>query len=257
MTEVATYPTVQAAAGQPGRVMGGGTLLMRQVNYAPQSVDRLLRITDAALREVRVEGDASVIGAGVTMAQVIANPDLAALAPPARSIGGPTLRNMATVGGNLYAPSPYGDFTVALLAAGAQVVWADGRTEDLEAFLRGRDQARGIVAAIRVPRLRPDQLRYRKVSRTKPKGVSVMSIAARLDGPGGPRIAFGAMGPTPLRAPSAEAALTGGRTDERSVEAACAACLGDLQPQDDALASGWYRAQVAPVHLRRLLTGAA
>jgi hypothetical protein len=46
---------------------------------------------------------------------------LAFLAPVARSIGGPAVRAAATVGGNLFAPSPYGDFSVALLALGAIV----------------------------------------------------------------------------------------------------------------------------------------
>jgi xanthine dehydrogenase small subunit len=51
----------------------------------------------------------------------IAKTALAFLAPVARSIGGPAVRAAATVGGNLFAPSPYGDFSVALLALGAIV----------------------------------------------------------------------------------------------------------------------------------------
>ena len=50
------------------------------------------------------------------MAAVLAHRDLAFLHPVARSIGGPAVRTMATVGGNLFAACPYGDFTVALLA---------------------------------------------------------------------------------------------------------------------------------------------
>jgi CO/xanthine dehydrogenase FAD-binding subunit len=45
-------------------------------------------------------------------------------APVARAVGGPQIRNMATVGGNLFAPHPYGDFAAALLALGARVVSA-------------------------------------------------------------------------------------------------------------------------------------
>ena len=44
-----------------------------------------------------------------------------ALAKAARAVGGPAIRNMATVGGNLFAPAPYGDFAVALLALDATV----------------------------------------------------------------------------------------------------------------------------------------
>ncbi|MEP3640081.1 MAG: FAD binding domain-containing protein [Paracoccaceae bacterium] len=259
MTRVLTVSTLAEAAHTDGAILGGGTLLMRQVNDAPQEVPNLVHVTDPALREMSSDASHWHIGAGVSMAQIIANADLAALHPVARSIGGPALRNMASVGGNLFAPHPYGDFTVALLALGAEVVWSDGRAQDIESFLRGRDTARGVVQGLRVPKIAPDALMYRKVSRTKPKGISVMSIAVVLDQSAGQiasaRVAFGAMGPTPMRAPSAEAALRAARLDAAGVAAACAACPNDLAPADDAIASAWYRAQVAPVHLRRCLLG--
>ena len=72
-------------------------------------------------RAVRVEidGDRVTIGASATMAAVARRPELAFLAQAARAVGGPAVRNMATVGGNLFAPPPYGDFGVALLALDA------------------------------------------------------------------------------------------------------------------------------------------
>ncbi len=259
MTEVQTIDSLRAASQIQGHVLGGGTLLMRQVNYAPQDVPVLLRITDPAFRQITRIGSQISIGAGVTVAQVMASSDLAALAPAARAIGGPAIRNMATVGGNLFAPHPYGDFAVALLALGATVQWADGRTEDIEAFLAGRGAGRGVVSAVVIDPPRAGALRFAKVSRTKPKGVSLMSIAVHLNGMGGQvnsaRIAFGAMGPGPMRAKAAEAALAGARLDANGVAAACTACVNDLAPMDDPLASAWYRTQVAPIHLRRLLLG--
>lgn len=259
MTQVVTVSSLSEAQTAQGAILGGGTLLMRQVNDAPQDVPSLVRVTDPLLRGVGMDGNAWMVGAGVTMSEIIAHPDLAALHPVARSIGGPALRNMATVGGNLFAPHPYGDFTVALLALGAEIVWADDRRQDLESFLRARDGAAGVVKAVRFERVAQGALRYHKVSRTKPKGVSVMSIAALCEASAGTitsaRVAFGAMGPTPLRAPSAEAALRGARLDAQGVAAACAACTRDLAPADDALSSAWYRTEVAPIHLRRCLLG--
>ena len=52
--------------------------------------------------------------------RIAAEPKLAFLKPVAKSIGGPAIRNMATVGGNLFARYPYGDFAVALLALDAE-----------------------------------------------------------------------------------------------------------------------------------------
>ena len=52
------------------------------------------------------------------MAKLAAHPELAFLRPVAQAIGGPAVRAMATVGGNLFAPSPYGDLRGG--AAGAR-----------------------------------------------------------------------------------------------------------------------------------------
>lgn len=251
----------QTTGERRGHILGGGTLLMRQVNYAPQTIATLVLITDPLLKQITAQGDRILIGAGVTMADVIAAPDLAALAPCARGVGGPAIRNMATVGGNLFAPSPYGDFAAALLAVGAHVLWADGRRQEIEAFFRSRESETGCVSAVSVPRLRAEEVRFRKVSRVKPKGVSVLSITAYLQTMGSrveaARIAFGAMGKTPLRAKAAENALRGAALDASGVAAACAVCTQDLEPLTDALASDWYRREVAPVYLRRLLLGEA
>ena len=60
--------------------LGGGTIVMRDVN-AGTAPARVLRTTDPALREVRVSGDTVTLGAGVTMADVLANRDLEFLHP--------------------------------------------------------------------------------------------------------------------------------------------------------------------------------
>ena len=260
MPVVETVADVSRLSRGPGTaILGGGTLVMRQVNYGAAGIERIVRVTDPAWREIRTDGGRVRIGAGATMAMLAANRDTAALAPAASVVGGPAIRNMATVGGNLFAPHPYGDLAAMLLALDAQVVFAGGRTEGIEAFLGRRDGERDVVVAVTVPRVEARATAFRKVSRTKPKGVSLMSIAAWLPRDGGRlgqvRIAFGAMGPAPVRAKGAEAALTGQPLDERTIaRAADAACEG-LSPPDDPLASAWYRREVAPVHLRRLLEG--
>jgi len=259
MTKVETIASLSQAAQVQGAILGGGTILMRDVNYRPQTVPTLVRVLDPALKEIRRDRDRTLIGAGVTMAQVMRSPEVVFLAPVARSIGGPALRNMATVGGNLFAAHPYGDFTTALLALDARVIWASGQEEEIETFLSRRETASGVVAAVSLPQVRAERFRYRKVSRTKPKGISVMSIAFMSDGYGGrierPRLAFGAMAATPRRAKAAESVLEGASLENAAtIDAACQAAMSDLAPFDDAIASGWYRRNVAPVHLRRLLT---
>lgn len=247
------------ASNRSARILGGGTLLMRAVNEADPSIDTLVVVNDPALREIRSEGDRITIGAAVTMAQVLASRELAILAPAARIIGGPAVRTAATVGGNLFAPSPYGEFTTALLALGATVVLAGGGAAlPIEEFLRDRGPGRA-VRAISIPRLDPNAFRFRKVTRVKPRGAAIMSIAAVLPQWGGRelRVAYNNMGPMPMRARAAERSLEGVRIDEQGIARAIAVATEGLTPSTDALASEWYRREVAPVHLKRLLLGSA
>ncbi|MEM7547060.1 MAG: FAD binding domain-containing protein [Pseudomonadota bacterium] len=253
MLSVETFPSMAEAGqalGDRARYLAGGTLVMRAVTYGDQSFERIVRARQVD-RAIGNDAAGLRIGAGATMADVLASGDLAFLHPVAQTIGGPAIRNMATVGGNLFAANPYGDFAVALLALNAQAVMANGQVQPVETLLAGRERPSGLVTAITLPRVDAGSFRYRKISRVKPKGVSLMSIAVNLMR-GEVRVVFGNMGPRALRAPAAERALANGLNDA-SIAAACAACLEGLQPTDDPLATEWYRREVAPVHLARLL----
>lgn len=257
--QVETYATLADAAramGADAAYLGGGTLVMRDVN-AGLAPARIVRVTDPSLQQIRAQGDGVTIGAGVTMAAVLASRDLDWLHPVARSVGGPQVRNMATVGGNLFAAHPYGDFTAALLALGARIVAVGQGARPLEDLLRDRGRS-ALIAAIEVPRPRsPADFAFTKVSRIKPKGVSVLSIAVNLPQEGGrirgARVAFGAMGPMPLRALAVERVLEGQALDAATIARAAQVASEGLDPPTDAIASAWYRREVAGVHLRRLL----
>ena len=240
------------------RYLGGGTLVVRAANEGDISVSSLVRVTDPGLSQVTVSGGKIRLGASVTMAMIVRHPELAALAPAARAVGGPAIRNMATVGGNLFAPAPYGDFAVALLALGAIIVTEGGETP-IEVFLAGRGTSRAMITAVDVALPRTESFRFLKVSRVKPKGVSVLSIAALLertaDGKvGSARIALGCMADRPMRALAAEKALLGCELTPREIAPALAAASQGIAPITDPVASAWYRAEVLPVHLARLLS---
>jgi CO/xanthine dehydrogenase FAD-binding subunit len=247
------------------RFLAGGTLVMRAINEGDVSISTVVRATDHAFVEIRPAGARVTLGAGVTMAQVMANRELAFLHPVARAVGGPAIRNMATIGGNLFAPSPYGDFTAALLALDATLAMQggySGRETPLEEFLANRERHTGLVASVTFNRpTNPEAFRFRKVSRVKPKGISVLSIAAHLPLNGGritgARVAYGAMAPTPIRAKSVERALEGRGLDEAVVASAIAAAAEGTAPASDAIASAWYRREMVAVHLKRLLLGTA
>ena len=248
------------------RFLGGGTLLVRALNEDEADFSVLVRCLDPALFEMRVSGSRIRLGAGVTMAGILANRELDFLHPAARSVGGPAVRAQATLGGNLFAPPPYGDLCAALLALDARVSVQSGysaRDISVEELLRRRgDGTREIVTGVDLARPRDSRsFRFLKVSKVHPKGVSLLTIAARLEDSGGRlsgvRVAYANMAPAPVRALAVERALEGRRLDRDSVEAAAAVAAEGLSPPTDALASSWYRREVAPVHLTRLLLGEA
>lgn len=238
------------------RYLGGGTLLVRAANEGNLSFSTLVRATDPALGRIQVSDNKVRIGASVTMAQVARHPALAMLAGAACAVGGPAVHNMATVGGNLFARAPYGDFAVALLALDAVVHTGDKATP-IEAFLRQRETS-AIVTAVSLTLPTPDSFRFLKVSRVKPKGVAVLSLAAVIeegaDGAiGSACIALGCMADRPIRAHAAEQALIGQKRTKDGIAPALAVAAQSTAPITDAVASAWYRAEVLPVHLGRLL----
>ena len=266
---VKTFASASEAAGalssdRNARYLGGGTLVMRALNEGDISISTVVRASDSALTRIDASGSRVTIGAGTTFSRILAERDLGFLHAPARSIGGPAVRNMGTVGGNLFAPSPYGDFTVALLALDATVSVQGGlgsREMGIEEFLQSRERQPGtLVLSISCQKpTNAEAFRYRKIARIKPKGGSVITLAAHLPISGGriagARIALGSMAPTQIRARAAERVLEGRSLDAATIAAAASAATEGTSPSDNALGSAWYRREIVGVHLRRLLSG--
>jgi CO/xanthine dehydrogenase FAD-binding subunit len=254
----ATVKEAEAALQTAGtRYLGGGTLVVRAANEGDLSFSTIVRATDPDLSKIEIAFGTARLGASVTMTEVARHPELGAVAKAARAVGGPAIRNMATIGGNLFAPAPYGDFAVALLALDA-TVQAGGKDVPIGTFLAGREKGAGIVSSVRFNLPADGGFRFIKASRVKPKGISIVSIAALLerddrDFVTAARIALGCMADRPIRASAAEAALIGKTLTKEGIADAVAAIGKGTRPITDAIASAWYRAEVLPVHFARLL----
>jgi CO/xanthine dehydrogenase FAD-binding subunit len=244
------------------RFLAGGTVLVH-VAAEYGGISHFVLSDGLGLDRIEKSGSRVTLGATVTMAKIAADPGLAFLKPVADSIGGPAIRNMATVGGNLFVRAPYGDLAVALLALDASVTLASGsgeRTLDLAAFLAARGSLRAeIVRSVAFDMPAPGVFRYRKAIRKHPHGAAVLTIAAVLPVANGKltgvRVAYGAMAPTAIRATAVEKALEGKALDAAAIDAAVKVATDGTKPATDAQATDWYRRQVLPVHLRRLLAG--
>jgi len=157
------------------------------------------------------------------------------------------------VGGNLCAPpgaeSPRGDLQAPLMALAARVrsTGADGeRSEPVDEFLAGAGGAPRLVLAIEFDR--PSSAAYLSQRRAHAHSYAVMSVACARSGDSA-RVAAGGIGPRARRLQGVESALV----DGASPHEAAARALDGVDPQDDALASAWYRREVLPTLVTRAL----
>ena len=220
-----------------------------------------MRSTDPNFLAIAAPSGRVELGGGVTMAAILAERELAFLHPVARAVGSPALREAATIGGNLFATR--GDFATALLALDATVMLAGGfgqRELQLDEFISRRERGASLVSAVAFKRPPAEALRFAKVTRVHPKGMSVLSMAAQLPLASGrvtgARIAYAGMAPMPMRAKAVERALEGRTLDAAGIAPALAVAADGTSPADDAIASAWWRREILPIHLRRLLLGA-
>ncbi|HWQ21850.1 MAG TPA: xanthine dehydrogenase family protein subunit M [Clostridia bacterium] len=139
--------------GPRKRFLSGGTDVMVRLKEGLVKEDVIVDLSRVAeLRFVREEAGAVHVGAGATHADVSASPVIQqhgrALALAASRIGGPQIRNMGTIGGNVANASPAGDTIPALIVLDA-VVCIASRTGTREVpiidFFRG--PGRSVLAA--------------------------------------------------------------------------------------------------------------
>ncbi len=202
-----------------GTLIAGGTHVMSRGH----PTGSLVSLRRAGLSGVETDGDTVRLGATTTLTQL--HREVPFLRTAIESIASPTIRNMATVGGNLFVPAPHGDLAVCLLALGAGIEKTDG----------------GLVTHVSFKV--PERWFYTKAMRRKQNSASIVTVASD-----GVRIALGGVAPQPVRALAAEVRLA-----EGDIDGAAEAALEAADPFDDAYASAWYRRRVLPVHVRRAL----
>jgi len=256
-------------------VLAGGTDLMPQtqagkLNFQPV----LMNVRHVAeLQGIAEAGGVLRIGALATITELLdsalVRERLNLLWQACDHFASDQIRNAATLGGNLCNASPAGDTLVPLLALEARVVLAakpngalETRRVPLGEFIVGPGRtrrARGeLLVAAEVPLPPLDFVGAFYKHGTRPGlDIAAISIAAGARRAGGRlrgvRIAFGAVAPTPIRAPRTEALLEGRSPDEATLEAAARAALEEVQPISDVRASDWYRRELVYNMLKRVL----
>jgi CO/xanthine dehydrogenase FAD-binding subunit len=280
-----------ARAEFPGALpIAGGTDVMVEINFDKRRPTALLDLTGVPeLTGWERDNGLLRVGSGVTCMQMggeLAD-FLPSLAMAARTVGGPQIRNRATIGGNLGSASPAGDVHPVLLAANATVEAASVRGIRLipaDAFFLGPKRnalaADELVTAVLVaPAPGPQQ--FAKVGTRNAMVIAVCSFALELrppgtaggaadtgaSGTGAVGTGIGSAGPTPLRATAAEGFLAGELADSGLWESraplpgAVMRRFGELaaaaaRPIDDVRGSAAYRRRALSVLARRALAWA-
>jgi CO/xanthine dehydrogenase FAD-binding subunit len=249
-------PTSRAEAveafgdGSDVTVLGGGTILMPELNYGRLRPDRVLLLQHAGLSGIARNGSALTVGSMTTVAELEEMPD--PLGTAARNVADHEIRGQATLGGNLCAPAggttPRGDLQAALIALGAQVKTAGKggeRTEPIEDFVAAGPDGRLLLE---VEFDEPQRSGYAAAHRPHAHAYTILAVCAA-ETPAGVRIGLSGAGPSARRARSVEDALAGGA----SAEEASQKVLDDADTHDDALASAWYRQRLLPILVQRAL----
>src|SRR3954469_1780716 len=265
---------LEAKAAHPEAVpIAGGTDLLVELNFdrsrPPAILDltRVLELTEWGEDDGRLR-----VGAGVTYARLIAelSDRLPGLAIASRTVGSPQIRNRGTVGGNLGTSSPAGDGLPPLFASDAEVELASTRGTrrlSVAAFVTGPKRNAlapdELIAAFLLPPAGGPQ-QFAKIGTRNAMVIAVCSLGLAL-WPAERRVAvcIGSAGPTPIRAPDAEAFI-GGELDWDSrapIADATVRRFGELvaaaaQPIDDVRGTAAYRRHALGVLGRRTLAWA-
>jgi CO/xanthine dehydrogenase FAD-binding subunit len=247
------------------KVVAGGTDLVVDMKFRRVEPKALVDVSKLEeLRYVRLVGDYVEIGSATTLQELVESDVVRGRLPllweAVSSMASWQIRNIATIGGNICNASPAADTAPPLLAYGARLILVslDGvREVGIGEFFVGPKRSAirpdEVLQAVRVPVHPPGYgWSFRKVSRTS-FDIAKVSVAVLLKVDGGrirdPRVALGAVAPTPVRARSTERAIEGLSLEE-ALEVGPRFVEGDIAPIDDVRSTAWYRREVAKVLLR-------
>ena len=245
-------------------VMAGGTVAMPLINDGISLPEAVMGLRRAGLDIERVDGDAAHRRHRDPDAAPRAGRDIPMLREAARNTASWSIRNMGTVGGNLFTPPPGGDVAVALLALDATrepgqrrgertVPLADFYTGFMTTALR-RDE---LLVEIHVPvPARADRLRQVRPQARQHAGRRDRRRAPRVGRGRGRRRADRARcrRPAPHPRPARPSGCWSGPTsapdvDRRPRRPRPRRC----EPFTDAIATEWYRRRMAGVFVGRAL----
>lgn len=252
--------------------LAGGTDLlvrMKRGELHPRALVNLKFIDD--LSGITLENEKGVsIGALTSIADIEKSPviqvNFPALAQAAGALGTPSIRNLATIGGNVGRASPASDMAPALLILQARVI-VEGPKGKRDIGMHEVFTGPGTTALFKSEIIRsffipksPENTgsAYLKLGRRAGGGdcalVGVATLLTVQNGaPEEVGIALSSVGPKPVRVHAAEALLKNGPLDDRRIKAVARAASEEVNPITDLRCSASYRKEMVSVLTYRAL----
>lgn len=241
-------------------ISGGTDLLpLRQSGKNRLQTSHLIDISALGLSYIRKTDKDFCVGAATPVNDLIQFPEFAtspyaALIEAAKSHSTATIRNRATIGGNIVNASLCADLVPPLMALNASLVIASSRGErfiPVEFFIEGPNCSALKPDEMLIEILIPIETNssvsgFLKLGRNQTRiDMAVVNIATRLffrdkkciDA----RIVIGAAGPRAFRAKTAETVIKKGQLNEETIHQAASAAMAESSPIDDMRASAAYR----------------
>ncbi len=254
------------------KIIAGGTdVLVRMHNGSLEEVE-LLSIRDiAGLDEIRMLEDGTIsIGAMATFAQIfrndIVNKYLTVLSEAAVSVGGPQIRNMATIGGNICNGAVSADSATTMLVydAALKLISPSGtRIIQVKDFYAGPGKVHllpgEILTSILISQDSYGQTSgcYIKYSNRKAMDIAILGVSVVCRAKGGKfsdvRIALGVAAPTPIRCSEAETYAIGRDTTPETMKEISKYAVKSSKARDSWRASKSYREHLIEVLTVRAL----
>jgi xanthine dehydrogenase small subunit len=241
-------------------LVAGGTDMGVESNLRFRRWPRIISLESvAALRVFEQSPTKTRIGAALPLTDIAERwtsaPD--ALRQWIPLFASPTLRNRATLGGNLATASPIGDSAILLIALGAAVElcgMSGTRAVPVDSFFAGYRKTvcepSELITAIEIPNATSALTRFYKVAKRSLDDISTVAAAFSLDLDSNgtvraARFGFGGVAAAPLRAIAAEDAVIGHNWNHSAVQRAQAALGRMLSPIGDHRGSAEYRKEIA------------
>ena len=254
------------------KIISGGTDVLIKLHHGKFNDAELLSIKNLdTLRDIKVLEDNTIsIGANVTFSDIfrseVINNNIPILSEAAVSMGGPQIRNMATIGGNICNGAVSADSAPALFSLNAELKLKSLNNERIVKITEFYDgpgkvkiQRNEILTEILIKEenYKNKRGRYIKFANRKALDISMLGVALLYEIEDNSfkdlRISLGVASPTPIRCKNAENFAIGKGVTNEVINKVAELAKMDSNPRNSWRGSRDYRLHLINTLIKRIL----